>query len=96
MLESVICTCQKLSELNKTTIFLLLIFHRVSRKGELLAQSETLCSWKAKLSTTEHGHQMDTRIGDHYVLGFAPTLRFLPSQILCRLNTSPLRLWMRL
>ena len=59
MLESVICTCQKLSELNKTTIFLLLIFHRVSRKGELLAQSETLCSWKAKLSTTEHGHHMD-------------------------------------
>ena len=59
MLESVICTCQRLSELNKTIRFLLLIFHRVSRRGDLVAQSETLCSWKAKLSTAEHGHYMD-------------------------------------
>ena len=34
----------------------------------------------------ERGHHMD---GYRYVLGFAPALRFLRSQILCRLYESP-------
>ena len=51
-----------------------------------MAQSKNTRSRKPKLSTMERGHQMD---GDRYVLGFAPALRFLRSQILCRLHKSP-------
>ena len=42
---------------------------------------------KARVKHDERGHQMN---GDRYVLGFAPALRFLRSQILCRLYKSPL------
>ena len=52
-----------------------------------MAQSKNTRSRKPELiSTMERGHQMD---GDRSVLGVASALRFLRSQILCRLHKSP-------
>ena len=52
-------------------------------KGKSAAQSKSTHSWKPELSTTEHDHQTD-----EWPLGFAPTLRFLWNQILCRFYKS--------
>ena len=53
---------------------------------EPVVQSESTRSGNQKLSTMERGGQKD---GDCNLLGFVPALRFLRSQILCKLYKSP-------
>ena len=62
--------------------------------GESVVQSKSTCFQNPELSTIENGHQLDGwplhATASATVLGFVPTLRFLWSQILCRLYGSPL------
>ena len=49
-------------------------------------RSKSTHSQKPKLSMIE---RVPVEMGDHYVLGFAPALRFPRTQSLCRLYKSP-------
>ena len=50
------------------------------------------CVWisKAEVESKAQSSVVTKWIGGHYMLGFVPALRFLQSQILCRLYKSPL------
>ena len=58
---------------------------RCKRSGSV-AQSRSTRSWKPK---HDQSSVITKWMGDCYMLDFAPALRFLRSQILCRLHKSP-------
>ena len=74
---------QRASSFNVSCYIIHIIYYLCAMWGQMVMPRENLLL-KAKSSMTEHG----TWVGDHYMLGFAPTLWFLKSQILCRLYTS--------
>lgn len=71
------------SSFNISCYLIHIIYYLCAVWGQMVVQRENLLL-KAKSSMIEHG----TWVGDHYMLGFAPTLWFLKSQILCRFYTS--------
>ena len=54
-------------------------YHLKLNDGDEVMQIDSTCSWKPKLSTIIKSSMVTMWMGDCYVLGFAPALRFLQS-----------------